>query len=180
VVLPGLRGGDHVGITVPDLEAATRFLVDVLGAQQFYDLGPFRADDDWMTVHLGVPADACMTKLRIFRLGTGLNVEVFEYEAAGQRMQPPLNSDVGGHHIALYVDDVNAAVKHLRAHGVEVMGEPTVRTTGPSGGQTWVYFRAPWGLQFELVSYPNGKAYEAKYRHKLWDPRDPGDTGATA
>lgn len=29
--IPGLRGGDHVGITVPDLAQAHEFLVDVLG-----------------------------------------------------------------------------------------------------------------------------------------------------
>lgn len=173
MTVPGLRGGDHLGITVPDLEAATRFLVDVLGAEQFYDLGPFSADDDWMSVHLGVRSDAVMTKLRFFRLGTGLNLEVFEYDAAEQNMVPPLNSDVGGHHLALYVDDVDAATTYLRSHGIEVMGEPTVRTAGPSGGQTWVYFRAPWGLQFELVSYPGGKAYERESATRLWDPRDP-------
>jgi catechol 2,3-dioxygenase-like lactoylglutathione lyase family enzyme len=174
VALPGLRGGDHVGITVPDLEAATSFLVEVLGAEQFYDLGPLAADDDWMTVHLGVRADA-RTRLRFFRLGAGLNVEVFEYEVADQRTTPPLNSDVGGHHIALYVDDIDAALDHLRAHGVQIMGQPTVRTSGPSGGQTWVYFRAPWGLQFELVSYPGGKAYEREHVGRLWDPRHPAD-----
>jgi catechol 2,3-dioxygenase-like lactoylglutathione lyase family enzyme len=171
--LPGLRGGDHVGITVPDLEAATRFLVDVLGAERFYDLGPFAADDDWMTVHLGVRADARVERLRFFRLGLGLNLEVFEYTAPDQRTEPPLNSDVGGHHLALYVDDIDAAVAYLRDHDVEVMGEPTVRTSGPSGGQSWVYFRAPWGLQFELVSYPGGKAYEDEFDTKLWDPRNP-------
>lgn len=173
MALPGLRGGDHIGVTVPDLEAATRFLVDVLGAEQFYDLGPFSADDDWMTVHLGVRADAVMRKLRFFRLGTGLNLEVFEYTADDQNPTPPRNSDVGGHHIALYVDDIDAAVEYLVAHAVEVMGRPTVRTSGPSGGQSWVYFRAPWGLQFELVSYPAGKAYEADSPTKLWDPRHP-------
>jgi hypothetical protein len=30
---------------------------------------------------------------------------------------------------------------------------------GPSEGQRWIYFRAPWGMQFELVSYPGGKAF---------------------
>jgi catechol 2,3-dioxygenase-like lactoylglutathione lyase family enzyme len=173
MTLPGLRGGDHIGITVPDLERATRFLVDVLGAEQFYDLGPFSADDEWMSVHLGVPADAVMQKLRFFRLGTGLNLEVFEYAVADQATTPPLNSDVGGHHIALYVDDMDAAVAYLRSRDVDVMGSPTVRTAGPSGGQSWVYFRAPWGLQFELVSYPNGKAYETTSSTKLWDPRHP-------
>jgi len=39
------------------------------------------------------------------------------------------------------------------------MGEPTA-SKGLNEGQRWVYFRAPWGLQLELVSYPNGKAFD--------------------
>lgn len=169
--LPGLRGGDHVGITVPDLEEATRFFVDILGAQQFYDLGPFESEDDWMEAHLGVARDARVDRLRFLRLGNGLNIELFQYTAREQNTVPPKNSDVGGHHIALYVDDVEAAVSYLAEHGVKIMGEPTVRTTGPSAGQTWVYFQAPWGLQLELVSYPDGKGYEKDTNRRLWDPR---------
>ena len=30
--IPGLRGSDHIGITVPDLDEAENFLVEVLGA----------------------------------------------------------------------------------------------------------------------------------------------------
>ncbi|KMO83754.1 Glyoxalase-like domain protein [Mycolicibacterium chlorophenolicum] len=171
--LPGLRGGDHIGITVPDLEEATRFFVDVLGAEQFYDLGPLASDDDWMTTHIGVDRTARVEKLRFLRLGFGLNLELFEYTAPDQRRQVPLNSDIGGHHLALYVDDFSAALDYLRAAGVEIMGEPTQRTSGPSGGQTWIYFRAPWGLQMELVSYPDGKAYEHDFTSRLWDPRHP-------
>ena len=40
-----------------------------------------------------------------------------------------------------------------------VLGEPTA-STGPHAGQRWVYFLAPWGMQFELVSYPGGKAFD--------------------
>ena len=29
--LPGLAGTDHIGFTVPDMEEATRFFVDVIG-----------------------------------------------------------------------------------------------------------------------------------------------------
>ena len=29
-------------------------------------------------------------------------------------------------------------------------------------GQRWVYFLAPWGMQFELVSYPGGKAFDRR------------------
>ncbi|MGH3107316.1 MAG: VOC family protein, partial [Rubrobacter sp.] len=35
-VLPGLRGVDHIGITVPDMEQATSFFVDVLGCELLY------------------------------------------------------------------------------------------------------------------------------------------------
>jgi catechol 2,3-dioxygenase-like lactoylglutathione lyase family enzyme len=171
--LPGLRGGDHVGITVPDLQQATRFFVDVLGAEQFYDLGPMESDTDWMSVHLGVSRHARVNKLRFFRLRSGLNVELFEYTAPDQRTSSPLNSDIGGFHLALYVEDFDLALRYLLESGVEVMGEPTVRTTGPSAGQTWVYFRSPWGLQLELVSYPLGKAYEQETERRLWDPRNP-------
>ena len=49
--LPGLRGADHLGITVPDMAEADRFLVDVLGAIPVYTLPSKRADDDWMSEH---------------------------------------------------------------------------------------------------------------------------------
>ena len=171
--MPGLRGCEHIGITVPDLEQATRFFVDVLGCEQFYDLGPFQFEDDWMERQLNVHPRTVMKKLRFFRCGFGPNFEVFEYSAPDQQMQPPRNSDVGGHHIALYVDDFDAAVTHLRAANVQILGEPVVRHVGPSAGQTWVYFLAPWGLQFELVSFPNGKGYEAQTDRRLWSPVDP-------
>ncbi|WP_338059731.1 MULTISPECIES: hypothetical protein [Streptomyces] len=71
------------------------------------------------------------------------------------------------------MDDFEAALAHLIAHGVQIMGEPTVRTTGPSAGRTWGSFLAPWGLQLELVSYPGGKGYERHTSRRLWDPRNP-------
>jgi glyoxylase I family protein len=84
---------------------------------------------------------------------------VFEYCAPEQRTEVPRNSDVGGHHVALYVTDLDVAIKHLTANGVTVLGDPTA-SSGPSEGQRWVYFLAPWGMQWELVSYPGGKAFD--------------------
>jgi len=54
------------------------------------------------------------------------------------------------------------------------MGEP-IPSAGPALGQRWIYFRAPWGMQFELVSYPGGKAYEQDTPVKLWHPAHPGE-----
>ncbi len=33
---------------------------------------------------------------------------------------------------------------------------PIPITEGPAAGQAIVYFKAPWGLQMEAISYPNG------------------------
>lgn len=157
--VPGLRRVDHVGITVPDLAEAHAFLTDVLGAEYLYRLGPFAHDDDWMRRQLAVDKRAVMEQLHFYRLGGQAILEVFQYAAPDQGTHPPRNSDVGGHHLAFYVDDLDAAVASLEAHGVEVLGEP-VSSRGASEGQRWIYFLSPWGLQLELVSYPDGKAFD--------------------
>lgn len=158
--LPGLTRVDHIGFTVPDLEQAHDFLVDVLGCEYMYTLGPFRHDDsDWMSVHLNVHVRAVMQELRFYRLGGQAIFEVFQYSAPDQDTELPRNSDIGGHHVALYVEDLDRAVDYLRDRGVTICGEPTA-SRGPSAGQRWVYFLAPWGMQFELVSYPHGKAFD--------------------
>ena len=39
--IPGLAGGEHIGITVPDLKEAVAFLVDVIGCDFVFDGGDF-------------------------------------------------------------------------------------------------------------------------------------------
>ncbi|MCW2599700.1 MAG: Glyoxalase/bleomycin resistance protein/dioxygenase [Frankiales bacterium] len=157
--LPGLRGVDHIGFTVPDLEQARAFLVDVLGCEYMYSLGPFQDDGAWMQTQLNVHPRAVMQRLHFFRCGSAAIFEVFQYAAPAQSALQPRNSDVGGHHVALYVEDLDVAIEHLQTHGVAVLGNP-VASRGPSAGQRWIYFLAPWGMQFELVSYPGGKAFD--------------------
>jgi catechol 2,3-dioxygenase-like lactoylglutathione lyase family enzyme len=170
--LPGLRGAEHVGFTVPDLDEAHRFFVDVLGCEFVYALGPFQADDDWMLAHLNVHPRSVMRELRFYRCAFGPNFEVFQWDPAdGQRPQPR-NSDLGGHHIAFYVDDLDRAVAYLREQDVRVLGQPTA-SLNASEGQRGVYFLSPWGMQFELVSFPHGKAYERAGETVLWNPARP-------
>ena len=173
--MPGLRGTDHIGFTVPDLDQAVQFFVEVIGCEAFYDLGPFQSEGDWMTEHLNIHPRAVMKRLKFLRCRNGSNFEIFEYDSPDQSRTQPRNSDVGGHHLAFYVDDMAVALDHLRRHGVRILGEPTVRESGPSGGQTWVYFLAPWGMQLELVSYPRGKAYEQTTERRLWHPARPAE-----
>ena len=166
--LPGVTGVDHIGFTVPDLAEARHFLENVIGCEYMYSLGPFEHDDDWMAEHLNVHPRAVMRQLHFFRLAGQAIFEVFEYEAPDQQKRMPRNSDHGGHHVAIYVEDLDEAVAFLRRNGVRVLGEPTA-SSGPSEGQRWVYFLSPWGMQFELVSYPNGKAFDRAERARRED-----------
>jgi catechol 2,3-dioxygenase-like lactoylglutathione lyase family enzyme len=174
--LPGLLGVEHVGLTVPDIESATTFFVDVLGAEVLFEVGPFSSEDGWMEKHLGVHPRAVIRRLRMLKLASGPSVELFEYASPDQDPGRPRNSDAGGHHMAFYVTDMAAAVDHLKRYGVEVLGNPTSLEDGASAGLTWVYFLAPWGLQLELVSAPKGLAYEKSGGVPMWRP----DAGSDA
>jgi glyoxylase I family protein len=171
--IPGLRGGDHIGITVPDMAQAHEFLVDVLGCEFSYELPEMRHDDDWMLRHLNVDSRRAVAGIRFYRCGFGLNLEVFEYAPHDGQRAVPRNSDLGGHHLALYVDDIDAAAAYLSSKGVRLLDGP-VASRNASAGQRWQYFLAPWGMQFELVSYPGGKAYENNGAAvRLWHPAHP-------
>ena len=39
--VPGLRGHDHTGITVPDIRQAADFFINVLGCKEAMSFGPF-------------------------------------------------------------------------------------------------------------------------------------------
>src|SRR6202035_3691285 len=132
--LPGLTGVDHIGFTVPDLDQAHHFLTEVLGCEYMYTLGPYRHDDtDWMREHLNVDPRAVMQQLHFYRCGGRAIFEVFQYAAPDQRREQPRNSDYGGHHVAFYVDDLDAAVKYLRDQGVQILGERRAITRGGNG-----------------------------------------------
>lgn len=169
--IPGNRGMEHVGFTVPNLKEAVTFFEDVIGAEVVFEIGPFKSDNDWLKEHLDVDARAQIPKIAMVRLGNGSNFEIFEYVVKDQRKNQPKNSDIGGHHIAIYVEDMSAAVKYLKEKGVKVLGEPTVMTQGANAGTTWVYFVSPWGMYFELVSYENGVAYEKTTDKRVFTPK---------
>ncbi|MNC67603.1 hypothetical protein D3C75_1181110 [compost metagenome] len=68
---------------------------------------------------------------------------------------------------------MDQAVAYLKERGVTVLDTPSTFSDGPAAGLTWVYFLAPWGLQLELVSFPEGMQYEEAHTRLLWDPRFP-------
>lgn len=168
--LPGFTGIEHIGLTVPDVEAASRFFASLLGAETLYDVGPFTNPDDWMAHHLAGHARARLHRLRVVRCGNGPVLELIELAREADTADQPRPADAGSWHLAFYVEDMDGALTALKSHGVAIQSGPVEMTEGPSKGMTWLYFQAPWGQQLELVSYPGGLA-AYKGLADVWRPR---------
>lgn len=168
--VPGLAGVEHIGLIVPDVDSATQFFSSVLGGEPIYDIGPFAGPEDWMAGHLAGSSGAHIHRLRVIAIANGPAVELIELTRSdGERPLEP--AAPAGWHIAFYVEDMDAALVALRAHGCQILSGPVDMTEGPSAGLSWLYFRAPWGQQLELVSYPNGIAAYREGRRQAWRPR---------
>jgi len=159
-MIPGFNHVDHVSITVADLDKAVDFYCTVFGAKVAYRMGPFDSADipdmedgrDWTEAHVDVKngrLSICMLKL-----ASNLMIELFEYERGeGQKSVPPRNCDIGGHHLAFKVDNIEAAVAYLVAHGCTAMAGPIVMDEGPTVGSRAQYLRDPFGNYMELMEY---------------------------
>jgi len=161
--VPTLRRLDHVGLVVPDLDAAVDFFVTVFGGTVEVRHGPYRwspEDPDLQVRQFDRHPRTEVEGIAVVRVGDAV-LELLEFSAPDQRTQVPRTSDLGGHHVAFYVDDIDRAVEHLRLHGVRVLGEP-MPLPGPESGEgaRFIYAVTDWGLALELITYPHGKAYQ--------------------
>jgi catechol 2,3-dioxygenase-like lactoylglutathione lyase family enzyme len=169
----GLLGMDHIGLTVPDINQAIEWYEDIFGAVAPLTFGPF--EGDFLQGALNVVAGTKIDQITTLRIGHSAGIELFQYESPGQRHDAPRNSDFSGHHIAFYVTDIQAAVDYMDSRGVDRLFGPFTLTGGPAAGQSINYFRTPWGSFFELISYPNGMAYQqVPSVHPLWSPKQNG------
>ena len=135
---------DHVGIVVDDLAAATAFFVE-LGLEL---QGEWTAEGAWVdrVVGLeGVRADCAMLATPD---GHG-RVELSKFQAPsgpdGER-HVPANAP-GIRHVTFAVDDLDAALAGLQAHGAELVGE--VERYGDI--YRLCYVRGPDGIIVELA-----------------------------
>ncbi len=166
----GLVGMDHVGITVPDIDEAVAWFENVMGCVAPLTFGPFSGVGDL----LDVDPLAVVQQITMVRCGRSANIELFHYTAPDQVLDPPKNSDWAGYHIAFYVTDIDAAVEYLVDRGAQKLAGPLPVTEGPAAGQTINYFKTPFGTYVELLSYPNGMAYERDPSRPLWSPKRNG------
>jgi catechol 2,3-dioxygenase-like lactoylglutathione lyase family enzyme len=175
-----IRAVEHIGVTVPDLEMATAFFAEALGAHKIYDMIDAPLAGPAIENGLGVPKGAVIEAIRMLRLGNGPNIELFTYSGVTQR-DPVIPSDYGLQHFCVYVDDIDAAAKQIEAAGGTLLSEPGDLPGGDAGsGNRYVYTRTPWGSTIELVTYPSPQAYETDTELRRWRPAadaDPTEQG---
>lgn len=154
---PRFLAADHVSFTVADLDATIAFYRDAFGARELFRMGPIAASDipampdgrDWMAAHIGVPS-ATLT-LAMLSLFDNLNLQLVQYDAPDdRRTDRPRVCDMGGHHLGIRVEDVEAARDWLVTHGCTAM-EVIAISEGPLAGKKNLYMRDPFGNPLELV-----------------------------
>jgi catechol 2,3-dioxygenase-like lactoylglutathione lyase family enzyme len=169
-----VRGIEHVGMTVPDAEAAARFLIDAFGAELLYDMpAPERSPDDPYPDEqdrLGTRPGTRWITTKILRLGDGPGIELFEY--ADDRAQAAATpGDLGLTHFSVYVDDIDAARQAVIDAGGRALEGPLDLPGIESGeGNRWMYVITPWGTIVELLTLPSPQAFEADTPLRKWRP----------
>jgi catechol 2,3-dioxygenase-like lactoylglutathione lyase family enzyme len=171
--VPPVRGLDHVGLAVHDIEAATVFLREGLGAEVIYETlrnGEDAQQGAGPEEQLGLMTGARITAIRMLRLGQGPGVELFQIAAPDQHA-PARASDLGWQHIAVYADDLDAALRRFEAAGGTILAKPHGLPPKEQGtGNRFCYARAPFGALVEFITYPSAQPYEAETRLRRWKP----------
>jgi catechol 2,3-dioxygenase-like lactoylglutathione lyase family enzyme len=152
--LPGIVGVHHIGVSVPDLEKARAFYLDILGAVE--EVEPLSwSDNPFIDKVVGL--EGSVARQFFCRLGN-VQIEVFEYSAPRQAPQDTKRgvNEYGYTHFALQVEDVAAVHERIVAAGLPVHTPPdlatiTVDEDGVKHGYAGTYCRDFFGNVFEIL-----------------------------
>lgn len=137
---------NHTSFTVASLDRAIPFFCDLLGFELLSRAPRGQALIERMTSIPGADVEIAFVR------GPGHTIELIEYKAPPDRT--PSNArlcDAGAAHIALDVDEVNAAVAAALAHDYRPVGAIIVIDDGPNRGRQVVYLKGPDGIVVEFI-----------------------------
>lgn len=135
---------EHIGIVVDDLAAATAFFV-AIGLEVAGETSVEGSLVDRINGLQGVQADIVMLRIP----GGGSQLELATYRSpsyAGDDEPAPPNAP-GIRHVLFVVDDIEASLGALRAHGGELVGE----LVNYENSYSLCYVRGPAGIIVELA-----------------------------
>uniref|UniRef100_A0A7V4LC82 Methylmalonyl-CoA epimerase n=1 Tax=Desulfobacca acetoxidans TaxID=60893 RepID=A0A7V4LC82_9BACT len=129
----------HLGIAVKDLDPPKKLYSEQLNLE-------FKGDE------VVAPQKV---KVSFFKVGES-NLELLLPTASDSPVAKFLeNKGEGFHHLALEVEDIDAAVAELKAAGVKLIDE-TPREGAHGTRVAFIHPKATFGLMVELVQYPEG------------------------
>ncbi|MDM8167955.1 VOC family protein [Roseovarius sp.] len=170
-----IRGIEHVGVTVPDHDAAVAFFKAAFDAEPMYSQtdthgGPFPAED--IGKLNGLRAGTAMVKVSVLRLRNGPNVELFEI--AHPAGDPVANiANYGISHFSVNTSDLDATIARFSAAGGTLLSEPYALGAPEDGpGNRGVFGRTPWGLLIEIQALPSEMTYFPDATARRWIPKE--------
>jgi catechol 2,3-dioxygenase-like lactoylglutathione lyase family enzyme len=141
---------DHTGITVSNLERSLAFWRDVLG----FELSHTAHQKGELAQEI-TGVEGAEIKLAVVKTPGGHKIELLEYFAPADRKRANIRPcDIGSMHVALLVEDLDAALAQIAASGWEPAGKPQTLTRGPNAGKRVVYVRDPDGTTIEFMQPP--------------------------
>ncbi|MBB4858722.1 catechol 2,3-dioxygenase-like lactoylglutathione lyase family enzyme [Novosphingobium chloroacetimidivorans] len=167
-----LRGINHVGVTVPDIEAATTFLIEGLGARVIYESfspdQPPQGNPD-LDRELNLAPGTQLVATRMIQVGTGPDIELFQLKADDQR-PAARPSDFGLQHLAFYADDMDEAIRRFETAGGTMLSRPKpfLFPMEQGEGNLFCYGQTPWRMMIELITVGSPMAYEHETPLRRW------------
>jgi len=138
----------HVGLCVRDLERSLRFFCDGLGFEraESFELDSAAAEGLDRSLEVAGPVRIVSQ----FVQNDTMKIELLHFEEPGVGGTPSATrNQVGLTHLSFYVDDLDAATKHLVDHGATVIEE-----TRASPGIDLLFLADPDGVRVELMALP--------------------------
>ena len=171
--MSNIRGINHIGMTVPNIDEAFTFLKNAFGAEYAYD--GLTYDDEprkgsEVDRMLGLSKGAAIVKQRMVVIGNGPNIEMFEIESENKK-EPLELEDNGYNHISLFVEDMDSAIDQAVNAGATALSEKHDNSRyEDTEGSSSVYVKSPWNSLIELQSIPNGYYYPENSESDVFIP----------
>jgi catechol 2,3-dioxygenase-like lactoylglutathione lyase family enzyme len=139
-------GTNHTSFTVSSLDRSVGFFRDCLKFELVS-----RAPRDPALVRKITGVEGADMEIAFLK-GPGHTVELIEYKAPANKGKVEARPcDTGFAHLALNVDDAEAAVAEAALYQVKAISAPVAINAGPNKGRKVVYLRDWDGVTFEFI-----------------------------
>lgn len=143
----GIKGSNHTGFQVSDLEESVRFYCDVLGLEL---IARRIVSESYIGDIVGYPG--VVLNVAYMRIPDSEHLlELLEYQNVSRTAVDPQTANPGTAHLCFVVDDLLQLYDLLRSRGARFVGPPVMVTHGPNQGRYALYMLDPDAIRLELV-----------------------------